>query len=255
MTASLFRKLVPLFCGSALALLGAGAANAQINLVDGGVAYSMKITTYKDIPFRTVVRQQYDFSCGSAALATLLNYHYSKPITEAEVFKAMYAVGDKAQIRQVGFSLLDMKRYLESRGMQADGYRTSLGQLEHADTPAIAVIVIGQYRHFVVIKGVRGGKVLIGDPAQGLKTYSEADFSKMWNGIIFAIHPRDGVKAGYNRAEEWSVWPNAPLGEPLSTASLSGLTRELPPLYQVSTFREIDPLGTAQANALATQGQ
>jgi predicted double-glycine peptidase len=245
MKASLFRKAAPIFCGALLALSGAGSAAAQIMFSDGGVTYNMKITTFKDIPFRTVVRQQYDFSCGSAALATLLHYHYGQPITEAEVFKAMYAVGDKQQIRQLGFSLLDMKRFLETRGLYADGYRATLRQLEHANAPAIAVIVIGQYRHFVVIKGVRGGKVLIGDPAQGLKTYSEADFSKMWNGIIFTIHDRPGIKVAYNRSEEWSVWPRAPLGEPLSTSTLSSLTRELPPLYQVSQFREIDPLGMA----------
>jgi predicted double-glycine peptidase len=253
MKAHLLRKAAPLFCGAMLALSGGGAASAQISFVDDGAAYNMKVTTFKDIPFRTVVRQQYDFSCGSAALATLLHYHYGQPITEAEVFKAMYAVGDKAQIRQLGFSLLDMKRFLDTRGLQADGYRATLAQLEHAESPAIAVIVIGQYRHFVVIKGVRGGKVLIGDPAQGLKTYSEADFTKMWNGIIFAIHNRPNIKVGYNKAEEWSVWPQAPLGQPLSNGSLSDFTRELPPLYQVSRGITIDPIGQAQAGLAATK--
>lgn len=209
----------------------AGGAQAQMTL--GGL-YSVRVTTMRDIPFRTVVRQQYDYSCGSAALATLLSHHYGVKVSEAQVFEAMYATGDKAKIQQVGFSLLDMKRYLDSRGMASDGFRATVRQLESAKAPALAVISVGAYRHFVVIKGVRNGKVLVGDPARGLMTYSEAEFVKVWNGIIFAIHETAGVRtAAYNREEEWRPWAVAPLGEPLSAGSLGSFTRELPPLYQV----------------------
>lgn len=224
-------KVWPACIGLALAAL-AGPASAQVVL--GGGLYSMKVTTMRDIPFRTVVRQQYDYSCGSAALATLLSHHYGVKVTEAEIFEAMYAKGDQQKIRKVGFSLLDMKRYLESHGMAADGYRATLKQLESAKAPALSVISVGNYRHFVVIKGMRDGKVLVGDPALGLKTYDEAEFAKVWNGVIFAIHSGPGVaKVAYNREEEWRPWAIAPLGRPLGAGSLSAFTRELPPLYQV----------------------
>src|SRR5208283_4171640 len=62
--------------------------------------------------FRTTWHQQYDFSCGSAAVATLLSFHYGRPTNETTVFKAMFAAGDQARIQVQGFSLLDMKRYL-----------------------------------------------------------------------------------------------------------------------------------------------
>jgi predicted double-glycine peptidase len=221
----------PLGAAMALGVALASPAAAQISL--GGGLYSMKVTSMRDIPFRTVVRQQYDYSCGSAALATLLHHHYGLAVTEAEVFEAMYEKGDQAKIREVGFSLLDMKRYLESRGMAADGYRATVAQLERAKAPALAVISVGAYRHFVVIKGVKDGRVLVGDPALGLKAYDEAEFLKVWNGIVFAVHEAPGIKAAYNRAEEWAPWATAPLGRPLSEGSLSAFTRELPPLYQV----------------------
>src|ERR1700739_1489884 len=54
--------------------------------------------------FQTVVRQRYDFSCGSAALATLMRYHYGKPTSEEFVFLGMWNTGDQARIRQLGFS-------------------------------------------------------------------------------------------------------------------------------------------------------
>lgn len=220
------------------AVLAAGlsiglASPAAAQIAVGGGLYSLKVTSMRDIPFRTVVRQQYDYSCGSAALATLLHHHYGVEVGEAEVFQAMYDKGDKTKIQKVGFSLLDMKRYLESRGMAADGYRATVAQLERAKAPALAVISVGAYRHFVVIKGVKDGRVLVGDPALGLKAYDEAEFLKVWNGIVFAVHEAPGIKGAYNRAEEWAPWATAPLGRPLSEGSLSAFTRELPPLYQV----------------------
>jgi predicted double-glycine peptidase len=230
-----------------LLALGSGAphlAHAQAVLTDGGMMFSVPVTSMKDIPFRTVVRQQYDYSCGSAALATLLHYHYNMPVTEAEVFKAMYATGDQENIRKVGFSLLDIKNYLASRGFQADGYKLTFDQLVKINRPAIAVVTAGAYRHFVVVKGARNGKVLIGDPAGGLRTYSNAEFSQIWNGVIFAIHASAGVKAPYNRDEEWSPWAVAPLGQPMGDSSLSSFTRELPPIYQITSMINGNPPAT-----------
>src|SRR5690606_32313285 len=97
------RKLV-LSGALALALAGgtltAGPASAQAYFTGGGGTFAVPVRSLRDIPFRTVVRQQFDYSCGSAALATLLHYHYGSPSTEAKVFKAMYEVGDQAKIQQ-----------------------------------------------------------------------------------------------------------------------------------------------------------
>ena len=224
-----------LLAAVALAFASPGAAHAQAMLSEGGINFAVPVTSLRDIPFRTVVRQQYDYSCGSAALATLLKYHYGVDVTEAEVFKAMYASATREQIRKVGFSLLDIKSYLAVRGLEADGYRASFDQLIQINRPAIAVVTSGAYRHFVVVKGARDGKILIGDPATGLKTYSDAEFAKIWNGIIFAIHPRAGSGA-YNRTTEWDSFPSASTSA-LSEESLAQLTRGLPPLYQIATTR------------------
>jgi predicted double-glycine peptidase len=72
----------------------------------------VEVTSWRDIPFRTIVRQRYDFSCGSAAVATMLTYSYGLPTTENDAFSAMWSVGDQKKIIQSGFSLLDMKHYL-----------------------------------------------------------------------------------------------------------------------------------------------
>lgn len=206
-------------------------AAAQIAFVDGGVLYAMdRVTTFRDMPFRTVVRQQYDYSCGSAALATLLRFHYGVDVTEGDIFKAMYAQGDQAKIRKVGFSLLDMKRYLASKGYKADGYRISADVLTHMKAPSIAVITVGSYKHFVVIKGAGAGRILVGDPALGMKSYPQADFEKIWSGIVFGIHGSQ-PEGLYNT--EWASVMTAPMGQALNDDSLAAFTLQLPPLYQV----------------------
>lgn len=215
------------------AVLLASPANAQVRFNGSSGDFAVKVMTWRDIPFRGVVRQQYDYSCGSAALATLLRHHYAVPVGEAEPFAAMWEAGDQAKIRKLGFSLLDMKRYLNGRGYQADGFRISLDDLAQAKTPAIALIDLGAYRHFVVIKGVRGDEVLVGDPALGLKRYPRAEFEKMWNGVVLAVReaPRP---ATFNRPDEWRPWARAPLHAPLSDASLATFTRELVPQNQIT---------------------
>ena len=226
------------FATALLAALTIGArAHAAVAIAvttAPGAVYGLQVMSWRDIPFRTIVRQQYDYSCGSAALATLLRYHYGRNVGEAEIFKAMYEQGDQAKIRKVGFSLLDMKRYLQAEGILADGYRLTLEELISAPRPAIAVIKVGPYRHFVVIKGVSDHRILIGDPALGLKIYSLAQFQAMWDGVVFALHEGGGLQGAFNQASEWRPWASSTSAPAMTDDSLSRLTWAMPSLYQLA---------------------
>lgn len=181
--------------------------------------------------FETVVRQQYDFSCGSAALATLLRYHYDDPQNEQSVFLGMWRDGDQTQIRRLGFSLLDMKRYLAKRGIAAEGYRVTLDQLAAARLPGIALINFNGYRHFVVVKGIDRDALLLGDPSLGLRRESIRAFARQWNGVFFVVAGRDSVgRAHFAMARDEVRSPPGrvfPAGSPLDLAALA-LTRPLP---------------------------
>jgi uncharacterized protein len=201
--------------------------------------YTLQVTSWRGMPFRTVIRQRYDFSCGSAALATLLTYHYGRTTDEAHVFAAMYSAGDQPLIRQRGFSLLDMQRHIQSLGLQADGYRVTLAQLERSGAPAIAMIEVNGYRHFVVIKGIRGDRVLVGDPAAGLMIYHRADFERYWNGVAFIIHG-PATQGAFNLQAEWDSRPRAPMTGDFADYPIEPLTRELPPLYQITDVTRLN---------------
>jgi predicted double-glycine peptidase len=152
----------------------------------------------------------------------------------------MYAKGDQAQIRKVGFSLLDMKKYLESQGYSAEGYTVTSEDLKVNPEPSITMIDLGGYKHFVVIKGFADGKVLVGDPAAGVRAYPLPEFEKMWQKVILVIE--NGPKPAFNQEADWRPYGNM-FGRPLSDASLqqAAIDRELSPRYQIAPVFVIPP--------------
>jgi len=188
----------------------------------------VNVTSKKEAQFRSTMRQRYDYSCGSAALATLLSSGYEDAVSEGTVFQKMYEAGDKERIRTQGFSLLDMKVYLESEGYMADGYRISLDKLAELRIPAITVVNMNGYKHFVVIKGVAEKEVLVSDPAAGTTVYPRSQFETMSNGILFLIRNQKNVAVNYfNRKEDWQVRTKAPIGTAVGMSELGGVTNFL----------------------------
>ena len=191
---------------------------AELTLPGGMRIGSMPVKSMKDLRFQATLRQRYDFSCGSAALATLLTHHYNTPTTEQVAFQEMFISGDQQKIRREGFSLLDMQRFLKRHGFTANGFALPLDKLIEAKLPAIVLVSDNGYQHFVVIKGFDGGRILLGDPSRGTRVMARARFESIWaNRILFVIH-EGPVKPGFNLADDWRNAPRAPLGEGLSRA-------------------------------------
>ncbi len=192
-----------------------GALAAPKGFVDlpaqAGASYSAPVVSMKEQRFQKTLHQQYDFSCGSAALATLLTHHYNFPVSEQDVFREMFTRGDQAKIKKEGFSLLDIKNYLANRGFDADGYVAELDKLSIAKVPAIVLIKEQGYFHFVVVKGLRDGRVLIGDPSTGTRVISRNKFAEIWaNNILFVIKNRLEI-AQFNTDRDWQAAPASPI--------------------------------------------
>lgn len=132
-----------------------------------------------------VVVQHFDLSCGAAALATILKFQYDDNVTEREIARGLISREayiknpELVRIRQ-GFSLLDMKRYVDARGYVGIGY----GNLHLKDLMKLAPIIVPTspigYNHFVVFRGVIGNQVLLADPAFGNRTMSLEKFERVW---------------------------------------------------------------------------
>lgn len=218
-------------------------AHAQVRLgQEAGGNYTVTVMSWWEIPFRTVVRQRYDFSCGSAALATLLHYHYGQPLTERESFAAMWEHGDQAAIRKQGFSLLDMKTYLDKTGYRAEGFKLELAQLKQVRRPLILLLDLRGFKHFVVLKGMTDDKILVGDPMLGLTQYPWSEFGQYWNGVVLTVmRTPDRRLPSFNLASDWSFQGGKALNRTFGGRTAVGdVTNYLPPAYQLSPVMLLD---------------
>jgi predicted double-glycine peptidase len=181
----------------------AQAAQMPVAVLPGGNLVYKQVQSVRERKFADLVEQKTDFSCGAAALATVLRQAYWLDVDEEHVIKGMLATADQDLVRTQGFSMLDMKRYLESIGMRARGYRIPPDKLQAVSIPVVVLMDIRGYKHFVVMQRAYKDWVYIGDPVLGHKRYSHEDFVKGWNGIVFAI-----VGPGYDKANALLDPPN-----------------------------------------------
>lgn len=207
-----------------LATLSCPPALAMDVPMPGVAHFSVPVTSIAGQRFATTVRQQYDFSCGSAALATLLTWHYGVPATEAAIFQRMYQDGDQPKIRREGFSLLDMKRFLARLRLTADGFQQPLDKLFANRLPAIVLLSENGYNHFVVIKGGDAERVLVGDPSMGTRSLPRERFEALWpSKLLFVIHGYKG-QVTFNGQTDWRAAPMAPLAQAVDRNTLTNLT-------------------------------
>ena len=208
--------------GIALLACLAGSAQAGNMWVPalGGINVP-HIQSVRERAFSRTVHQQYDFSCGSAAVATLLTYQYGHPISERDVFQSMWEHGDQAKIRREGFSLLDIKYYLDAQGFESNGYEVPLEKLIENSVPAIMLISDRGYNHFVVVKGIDNDRVLLGDPSAGARVMSTERFKKILVTPIVFVVTNHRKYAVFNGRTDWKTEPMAPFGTAMAAARLA----------------------------------
>jgi predicted double-glycine peptidase len=165
----------------------------------GGGSYTQDVSMepFSELKYRHIVRQAYDYSCGSAALVTILTYHLGLSVTEQQAMEGMLEKGEKEKIiERRGFSLLDMKRYVASLGVNGAGFRAEVKDLLTLTEPAIVPIDYAGAKHFVVLRGIRDGVVFIADPSAGNIAFSVEEFASLWDkNTLFIVSPQAGKQA------------------------------------------------------------
>lgn len=186
----------------AMALLAGGFALAggRVHAADvrfagvlpNGALYNGPVESMQESRYRNMVRQHTDYSCGAAALATILRYAYHLNVDETQVIQGMMGVADTELVKQRGFSMLDIKHYVESLGMRGRGYRVDEARLRSLRVPGLVLMDIRGFRHFVVLKQVRDDTVELADPMLGNRQMALADFIKAWpSHAIFVVIGND----------------------------------------------------------------
>jgi hypothetical protein len=128
------------------------------------------------------------------------------PTPESAVVVSILRRADPVRVRsRGGFSLLNLKQYLERRGYESAGYaELTLSDLEQFEVPPIVPVHVKGYDHFVVFRGRYGDRVVLADPAFGNLTMSATRFQELWKeGIGFVVKAearKDTSEASFDRA-------------------------------------------------------
>jgi hypothetical protein len=115
----------------------------------------------------------------------LLRYQHGDSVTEKQVAlglidRDIYIANPNLVRMRQGFSLLDLKRYVDARGYRGEGFgRMTLDDLARR-APILVPITVFGYNHFVVFRGQLRDRVLIADPAWGNRTMTVAEFEAAW---------------------------------------------------------------------------
>lgn len=172
------------------------AKKALILLVSETTSFHVPVRTWKSLRDDRIVKQDLDYSCGAAALATLLNEFYGQSVTEEKLLNAM----DKGDMRA---SFDDMRRVLPQFGFRAQGFAASYAQLSRLKIPVVVYLKHRKDDHFAVLRGISKDSVWLADPSLGNRTYSREQFLEMWetrqglegsdlHGKFLAVFPEDG---------------------------------------------------------------
>ena len=160
----------------ALLLLPAQAALAEAIVMTETLHGRVPVQTWKALRDEGVVKQDKDYSCGAASIATLLTHFYRQPTTELEILELLSELGkDKAAT-----SFEDLSIILPDLGFRAVGLALSEEQLAKLKVPVIVFVRSRETDHFAVLSGVSPDRVGLADPALGNRTLTRAQFRGIW---------------------------------------------------------------------------
>ncbi len=169
--------------------------------VGTGIRIETPLKSMKDLRDKDLVKQRLEYSCGAAALATILRYGFGDEVTEREILVALFDLlseEEEGLRRKEGFSLLDLQHVAQARGYKAQGFRLEPQDLARLGGPVIVFMEPRGYKHFAVLRGVKGDRIYLADPSRGNIRMPAYRFLDSWlgengKGIIFVIEPKDGL--------------------------------------------------------------
>jgi predicted double-glycine peptidase len=178
-------------------------AQAKVHLNLPSAVGSLPIKTWKQLRDADLEKQDLDYSCGSAATATILRSFYGRDIYEKDILDEVVLVGDDGTA-----SFSDLQQAVKKFGFKAIGISANFEKLKTIKIPAIVYLRYRDKDHFSVIRGINDqGVVWLGDPSWGNRKFTEHQFRDMWEtrdneqlkGKLLLIIPTDKTLATLNQ--------------------------------------------------------
>lgn len=176
-------------------------ANAHINYWSS--VGSLPVKTWKQLRDADLEKQDLDYSCGSAATATILRSFYGSEVFEKDILDEVTGIGDDGTA-----SFSDLQQAVTKFGFKAVGISANFEKLKTIKIPAVVYLRYRNKDHFSVIRGInKQGVVWLGDPSWGNRKFSEQQFKAMWEtredndlkGKLLLIIPANKSTASLNQ--------------------------------------------------------
>ena len=137
----------------------------------------------KKYPF---IKQSGEKDCGVACLAMIIEYHKG--------YVPMIELIQMTKTTKEGTTAYDLLKSAAKLGMETKGIKRSMGDWKQESfiLPCIVPILVeSMFEHYVVLYEIDFPKqrVLIGDPAIGMKRYTFEQFEKQYQAILLYLYP------------------------------------------------------------------
>jgi predicted double-glycine peptidase len=145
--------------------------------------FQVPVESWWGLQRENIVMQRYDYSCGAAALATVVQYYWGDDISEQQILLAMFDRMTEAELQDRmanGLTMTDLRRAAVEAGYLSSMVRRNLAQLSEVRIPVVLRIEKDGYEHFVVYRGIVDDRVFLADPIRGHVRLSIHEFAQQW---------------------------------------------------------------------------
>ena len=186
-----------------LSIFFSQVVNASAHINYSSSIGSLPVKTWKQLRDADLEKQDLDYSCGSAATATILRSFYGIEVYEKDILDEVTRIGDDGTA-----SFSDLQQAVMKFGFKAVGISATFKKLKTIKIPAVVYLRYRDKDHFSVIRGInKQGMVWLGDPSWGNRKFSEQQFGAMWEtrednelkGKLLLIIPVDKSTASLNQ--------------------------------------------------------
>ena len=160
-----------------------------------------KPTSYRELRYEGVVGQTEWYTCGPAALATLLTEYFGlEHAGELELLElSLQAMeGSGKDVEETGVTALALKQVTEAKGVAAKGFSVTMEELktyfEGGGLPLVIHVTRPQF-HYVLAVGLVKDQIVIADPSYGRRIlpFSSLVYEKGFSGIVIATAPSEAL--------------------------------------------------------------
>jgi predicted double-glycine peptidase len=158
-----------------------------------------EVEDWRQLKRRNIVMQRHDYSCGAAAVATVVRYYWGDDVTEEYFLRMILATLSPAELQERvknGLTMTDLRLAAVRGGYQATIGRLTFDKLTNTKVPLVVGITFRGFDHFVVYRGWDGYYVYLADPIRGNIRLPAWEFVEQWqkNAVLVVAKPGADVR-------------------------------------------------------------